>query len=89
VIERIENGTAGAASVSTGYLFARDAWGRGYATEALTAVLEWARRPGIPRIVAICHADHRASARVLEKCGFRPAAAEAAHTFPNLTRGVD
>lgn len=55
---------------STGYVLARDAWGKGYATEALQAMVETARMVGIRRLYAICHTEHRASWRVLEKCGF-------------------
>lgn len=55
---------------ATGYVLARDAWGRGYATEALAAVVGVARQMGVRRLYAICHANHRASIHVLEKCGF-------------------
>jgi ribosomal-protein-alanine N-acetyltransferase len=54
----------------TGYVLARDAWGQGFATEALQAMVKLARKTGVKRLVAICHPDHRPSARVLEKCGF-------------------
>ncbi len=54
----------------TGYVFARDAWGQGFATEALEAMVKLARSCGVKRLVAVCHPDHRPSARVLEKCGF-------------------
>ena len=54
----------------TGYVLARDAWGQGYATEALLAVLDIARGLGNIRLYALCHPEHRASRRVLEKCGF-------------------
>jgi RimJ/RimL family protein N-acetyltransferase len=54
----------------TGYVFAQDAWGRGYASEALTAMVELARTLGVVRLFALCHTEHRPSARVLEKCGF-------------------
>jgi [ribosomal protein S5]-alanine N-acetyltransferase len=54
----------------TGYVFATDAWGQGYATEALEAMVKLARRLGVKRLVAVCHPQHRPSARVLEKCGF-------------------
>jgi [ribosomal protein S5]-alanine N-acetyltransferase len=72
----------------TGYVFASDAWGRGYATEALEAMIGVARDAGVHRLYALCHTDHRASARVLEKCGFvleetRRTRAE----FPNLRPG--
>jgi ribosomal-protein-alanine N-acetyltransferase len=73
---------------ATGYVFAKDAWGQGYATEALRAVVEHASALGIVRLHAHCHADHRASARVLEKCGFVCQGVLRAHTeFPNLERG--
>lgn len=55
---------------ATGYVLARDAWGFGYATEALGAMRDLAARLGVTRLYALCHPDHRASARVLEKCGF-------------------
>ena len=72
----------------TGYVLAQDAWGQGYATEALSAMRDLAARLGVERLYALCHPDHRASWRVLEKCGFfreriLPAFAE----FPNLEPG--
>jgi RimJ/RimL family protein N-acetyltransferase len=74
---------------TTGYAFARDAWGRGFATEALGAVVEVARGLHLERLGAICHADHAASARVLEKCGFQRQGLLEKHTlFPNLMQGA-
>jgi RimJ/RimL family protein N-acetyltransferase len=71
---------------STGYVFARDAWGRGYATETLTAMVDWARSLGVWRLYAECHVDHKASARVLEKCRFEREGVLKCHTvFPNLS----
>jgi ribosomal-protein-alanine N-acetyltransferase len=55
---------------STGYVLAVDAWGRGYATEALLAMVDLARRLNVVRLYAICHPQHRPSAHVLEKGGF-------------------
>lgn len=46
--------------------------GRGYATEAATAVIAWAREAGYPRIRASVWDWNTASRRVLEKLGFRP-----------------
>ena len=72
----------------TGYVLARDAWGNGYATEALTAILEIAEGLGVVRLFALCHPDHPASARVLEKCGFRlEQRLEQFAEFPNLNPG--
>ncbi len=70
---------------ATGYVFARDAWGKGYATEALQAVVEVARQAGVVRVYALCHPENGASSRVLEKCGFTREAILRKHTrFPNL-----
>lgn len=72
------------ASVETGYVLAKDAWGQGYATEMLRAMVTLARDVGIHRLVAHCHVDHHRSVRVLEKCGFTVAAIVPAVRFPNL-----
>lgn len=73
---------------ATGYVIAKDAWGRGYATEALRAMVALAGDLGLTELSALCHAEHGRSRGVLEKCGFvldeawsRPSA------FPNLPAG--
>jgi ribosomal-protein-alanine N-acetyltransferase len=74
---------------ATGYVLARDAWGRGIATEALTAMVELAPKVGIRRLYALCHPDHRASQHVLEKCGFvRDRTWSRQFVFPNLAAGA-
>jgi RimJ/RimL family protein N-acetyltransferase len=76
-------------SALTGYVLAQDAWGQGFATEALQAMVELARQAGITRLEAVCHAEHRASAHVLEKCGFQCEGIWHAHAeFPNLSPGL-
>jgi [ribosomal protein S5]-alanine N-acetyltransferase len=73
----------------TGYVLARDAWGRGYATEALKTVADLAFRVGVVRLYAVCHTEHHASRRVLEKCGFeREGVLRRYLVFPNLAPGV-
>jgi ribosomal-protein-alanine N-acetyltransferase len=73
----------------TGYVLAKDAWGQGYATESLVAMVDVARRAGVARLYAVCHPEHRASSHVLEKCGFvRDTAWTRRAEFPNLARGV-
>lgn len=70
---------------STGYVLAKDAWGYGYATEALRAMVDLARQTGVMRLYAIYHVEHTASARVLEKCGFVREGVLRKHLlFPNL-----
>jgi ribosomal-protein-alanine N-acetyltransferase len=77
-----------ASRASTGYVLAKDAWGRGYATEALRAVVFLARGMGIRRLYALCHPDHAASWHVLEKCGFCREGILRRHSeFPNLSPG--
>jgi RimJ/RimL family protein N-acetyltransferase len=73
----------------TGYVLAKDSWGQGYATEALRAMVDLARRSGVRRLSALCHPGHRASSHVLEKCGFvREQASARQVEFPNLAPGV-
>ncbi len=54
---------------STGYVLAQDAWGHGYATEVLRAMVALAPRLGVSRLYALCHPAHAASAHVLTKGG--------------------
>ena len=73
----------------TGYVLAKDAWGQGFATEALTAMVDVARATGVTQLYALCHPQHRASGRVLEKCGFvRNVEWSQLTEFPNLEPGV-
>lgn len=72
--------------VATGFVFARDAWGKGYATEATKAMISLAfTLPKIRRLQALCHIEHLASARVLEKAGLqREGRLRRYLLFPNL-----
>lgn len=56
--------------VEVGYLIHKTYWGKGYATEALNALLDWAKK-NINReyIIAFAPTAHTASQRVMEKCG--------------------
>jgi len=70
---------------STGYVLARDAWGFGYASEALRSVVALARGLAVTRLYALCHPSHAASIRVLERCGFGCEGLLATQrVFPNL-----
>jgi ribosomal-protein-alanine N-acetyltransferase len=70
---------------ATGYVLARDAWGKGYATESLAAIVMLCERLGVLRLYALCHDEHRPSQCVLEKCGFiRERAEPSPAEFPNL-----
>jgi RimJ/RimL family protein N-acetyltransferase len=63
--------------LETGWVLAPWAHGRGYATEALRAVLAWsdAKFPG-RATACVIDPDNAASRRVAEKCGYR----ETSHT---------
>ena len=54
-----------------GYVLQRSAWGKGYATEAGRAVVDWALNElGLRRLIAHCEPAHAASLSVLNKLGF-------------------
>lgn len=58
--------------VEAAYLFRRDRWGRGYASEALRAVLQIAHGElGLERVVALAYPENDLSRRVMEKAGMR------------------
>lgn len=72
-------------TATTGYVLARQAWGQGYATECLLAMVTLARRLGIEHLSAHCHVEHVMSHRVLEKGGFECHGRVPRHSiFPNL-----
>ncbi len=74
---------------ATGCVLARDAWGRGHATEAVGAIARLAESLGVRRLYALSHVDHRASARMLEKAGFELEGTWRRHAvFPNLAADV-
>jgi RimJ/RimL family protein N-acetyltransferase len=55
-----------------GYIFRRDAWGGGVATEAAGLARDFAfDRLGVYRLWAVCDPDNHASRRVLQKLGMQ------------------
>jgi RimJ/RimL family protein N-acetyltransferase len=68
-----------------GYVLSRHAWGSGYATECVRAVLEVAQGMAPLGLFACVHPENTASMRVLEKCGFISSGIMPAYaSFPNL-----
>ena len=56
---------------SIGYWLSREARGKGVMSEAVGAVVKWARTEhGIERLYIVAHPDNVASQRVAEKAGF-------------------
>ncbi|MFE1318379.1 GNAT family N-acetyltransferase [Kitasatospora phosalacinea] len=68
---RLERLQPGGGARELGYLFLPHAWGRGYATEACTAALDWlaAARPGTP-VALTTQTANTASLRLAERLGF-------------------
>ena len=63
--------------ITIGFWLGRDYWGNGYATEALSAVLEnlteeETETKKLRPLFALVHEQNSPSIRVLEKCGFAP-----------------
>lgn len=62
----------GTEEIELGYLFARRAWGKGYATEIAGATADYGfKNLGFREIIAITDVENTASQKVLEKIGFR------------------
>ncbi|MEO8349165.1 MAG: GNAT family N-acetyltransferase [Acidobacteriota bacterium] len=62
----------GLEDVDVGFAFLPEFWGKGYAYEAASAVMTYAKSVvGLKRIVAITSIDNESSARLLEKIGLR------------------
>ena len=74
-------------TADVGYLLDRHHWGKGYATEATRAIVDWALSvPSIRRVWATCDTENAASARVLEKAGLeREGTLRRAIVRPNLS----
>jgi RimJ/RimL family protein N-acetyltransferase len=72
--------------VNVGYVLGRAYWNRGYATEALAAVVGWTDGlEEIHRVWAVCSVDNPASARVMEKAGMtREGILRNWMVFPNI-----
>jgi RimJ/RimL family protein N-acetyltransferase len=57
--------------VEVAYHFAKHAWGKGYATEATRALVEYAfANSDLPRLVGVTYPQNAPSQRVLLKAGF-------------------
>ena len=70
-------------AVDIGYRFFPQHWGKGYATEASSACLDFGFQTlGLDRIIALVIQDNAASIRVLEKTGMRKVG-------PVVTEGVE
>jgi RimJ/RimL family protein N-acetyltransferase len=72
--------------IDLGYRFIPGFWGKGYATEAALATLQFGfENLKLPVIHAMAHTENTASLRVLEKCGMQFLGFEEVETCPVKT----
>lgn len=58
--------------IEVGYAIAKNSWGKGFATEAATATVEYAfSKLGLDRIVAVARPDNEASINVMKRLGMK------------------
>ena len=58
-------------ALEIGYVFSRDYWGHGYATESCRALIQQAFSNGIHRVYAECDPCNKSSWKLLETLGFQ------------------
>lgn len=80
----VDSGRPGTGEPELVFELLRRHWGRGYATEASVAVMDWARSSGHERLWATVWDWNTASRRVLAKLGFL----ETSHRERDATRGT-
>ena len=96
IVERTSEALAGSIGIfkrgasvdwELGYWIGRDFWGKGYASEAAQAVMNWTTGELGAEVVHAGHfADNPASGRILEKVGFRRISNETVPMY-SLARG--
>lgn len=71
--------------IELGYLFGKDFWGKGFATEAANACVKYGfEKLGFTKLVALTDIDHAETHRVLEKIGFTRRGIEKIHIDDDL-----
>jgi ribosomal-protein-alanine N-acetyltransferase len=72
--------------IDLGYRFKKEGWGKGYATEAAWASIQYGfEKIGLQRIVARAEIDNIGSWKVLEKCGMTYIGDEEVDGYPVKT----
>ena len=72
--------------IDLGYRFKKEGWGKGYATEAAFASIQYGfEKIGLQRIVARAEIDNIGSWKVLEKCGMTYIGDEEVDGYPVKT----
>jgi len=76
--------------LEVGWTLGRQHWGRGYATEAATAVLDQTfGRLRVPRVISLIYAENAPSIRLAERLGERLMRETAMHGRRVLVYGID
>jgi RimJ/RimL family protein N-acetyltransferase len=76
--------------IEVGWLLAKACWGRGYATEAGRASLEWAwRELGVDHVISMIYPDNSASIRVALRLGEKFERTITRHDKPVNIYGID
>lgn len=71
-IGRCGFGLVATGEIEIGYVLHKKFWGQGYATEAVCALLEWAKNNiNAEYVIAFAPLEHEASQRVMQKCGMQ------------------
>lgn len=71
--------------IELGYLFGKDFWGKGFATEAANACVKYSfEKLGFTNLVALTDIDYAETHRVLEKIGFTRRGIEKIHIDEDL-----
>lgn len=81
--------TVSAHDAEIGWTLGGSAWGRGYATEGATAVLEFARAHGLREIISITRPANVRSRRVMEKLGLTYRGATHWHGYDQVWYGTE
>ena len=69
--------THGEGQWTLGWILDKRYWGRGYATEAVRALMDWARGSlTVRRFTAYCDSENAASYRLMERLGMRRTACD-------------
>ena len=72
--------------IDLGYRFKKEGWGKGYATEAAYASIEYGfKKIGLQRILGRAEIDNIGSLKVLKKCGMNYIGDEEVEGYPVKT----
>lgn len=81
-------GPSNETTLGGGYILAPKWWGQGYASEAWSCIVDWAKKqPGVKRIEASHDMENPASGKVLQKAGMKLEKVDKS-TYPNISESL-